>query len=274
MDEFEIKLFENQEIRRKWDAELEDYYYSIVDVISVLSKSNNPRRYWSDLKRKMKEQEGSQLYENIVQLKLKSSDGKFYKTDVANTKQLLRIIQSIPSPNAEPFKIWLAEVGKERIDEIKDPERAIERAIESYRRQGYSEEWISQRMRSIEVRKDLTGEWKNRGVKFGEYGILTNEVSKAWSGKTVSEYKKFKNLKGESLRDNMTNAELVFNMLAEVSTTELSRGTKPKNFEENKIVAREGGGIAGDARRKLERKSGRKIVSSRNAKCDKNVLDI
>lgn len=165
-------------------------------------------------------------------------------------------------------------MGKERIDEIKDPEKAIERAIEAYRRKGYSEEWISQRMRSIEVRKDLTGEWKNRGVKFGEYGILTNEVSKAWSGKTVPEYKEFKNLKGESLRDNMTNAELVFNMLAEVSTTELSRGIKPNNFEENKYVAREGGGIAGDARRKLERKSGRKIISSSNAKYDKNVLDV
>ena len=190
-------------------------------------------------------------------------------------KQLLRIIQSVPSPKAEPFKQWLAQVGNERLNEIADPELAIERAIETYRRKGYSEDWISQRLKSIEVRKDLTAEWKRVGVKRkNEYGILTNEISKAWSGKTVPEYKEFKNLKGESLRDNMTNAELVFNMLAEVSTTELSRGIKPNNFEENKYVAREGGGIAGDARRKLERKSGRKIISSSNAKYDKNVLDV
>ena len=267
-----IKLFQNKEIRTKWDDEIQDYYFSIIDVIAVLTESKNPKRYWSDLKKKISTEKG-QPYENIVQLKLPSKDGKMRLTDVATTKQLLRIIQSVPSPKAEPFKQWLAQVGKERLDEIADPEQAIERAIETYRRKGYSEDWISQRLKSIEIRKDLTAEWKRVGVKRkNEYGILTNEISKAWSGMTTNEYKGYKGLRKESLRDNMTNTELIFNMLAEVSTTEISKSEDPNGFEESKPIAREGGKIAGDARKALEKRIGKKVISKSNAN-DPKLLD-
>lgn len=267
-----VKLFDNKKIRTKWDSEIEDYYFSVIDVIAVLTESKNPRRYWSDLKNKLKK-EGNQLYENIVQLKMMSNDGKYYKTDATNTKELLRIIQSVPSPKAEPFKQWLAQLGKERIDEVADPEQAIERAINTYRLKGYSEEWITQRIRSIETRKELTAEWNRVGVKEGkEYDILTDEITKAWSDKTTKEYKSYKNLKKESLRDNMTNMELILNMLAEGSTTQISRSDNPEGFEESRSIAREGGEIAGDARRQLEERTGKKIVS-RNNSDDPKLLD-
>ena len=270
-----IKLFQNKEIRTKWDDEIQDYYFSVIDVIEVLTESKNPANYWKVLKKRLKE-EGDELVTNCNQLKLPShKDGKLYKTDVATTKQLLRIIQSVPSPKAEPFKQWLAQVGKERLDEIADPEQAIERAIEIYRRKGYSEDWISQRLKSIEIRKDLTAEWKRVGVKRkNEYGILTNEISKAWSGMTTNEYKGYKGLKKESLRDNMTNTELIFNMLAEVSTTEISKSEDPNGFEESKPIAREGGKIAGDARKALEKRIGKKVISKSNANNPKLLDEI
>ena len=219
----QIKLFENKEIRAKWDSGIEDYYFSVIDVVGVLSESKNPRKYWSVLKIRLNK-EGVEVATICSQLKMPSRDGKMRETDVANTKQLLRIIQTIPSPNAEPFKQWLAQVGSERLDEIADPEKAIERAINTYRKKGYSEEWITQRLRSIEVRKDLTAEWQRSGVEEGlEYAILTNEITQAWSGMTTKEYKHYKNLQKGSLRDNMTNVELILNMLAEASTTEISK---------------------------------------------------
>ena len=272
MKKNEIKLFNDKQIRTKWDDEIEDHYFSVIDVIEVLSESKNPRKYWSVLKSRLKS-EGVELATICSQLKLPShKDGKMYKTDVANTKQLLRIIQSVPSPNAEPFKLWLAQVGSERLDEIAAPELAIERAIETYRRKGYSEEWITQRMRSIETRKELTAEWKRSGVKEGlEYAILTNDVSKAWSGMTTKEYKKFKGLEKEDLRDNMTNIELILNMLAEASTTEISKSENPEGFKESQKVAVRGGSIAGNARKELEENTGRKVVSKSNAK-DKKLL--
>jgi hypothetical protein len=267
----EIKLFNDKKIRTKWDSEIEDYYFSVIDVIEVLTESTNPRDYWYRLKKREKEN-GVDLSTNCRQLKMPAKDGKMRLTDVANTKQLLRIIQSVPSPNAEPFKQWLAQVGSERLNEIADPEIAIERAIETYRQKGYSEEWITQRMRSIEIRKDLTAEWNRVGVKKGiEYAILTNDISKAWSGMTTQEYKEYKNLKKEGLRDNMTNLELVLNMLAEASTTEISQVENPEGFEESRDVAKRGGNIAGNARRELEETTGRKIVSKANAK-DKKLL--
>ena len=218
-----IKLFQNSQIRTKWDSDIEDYYFSVNDVVGVLTESKNPSQYWGTLKSRLKE-EGWEGVTNCNRLKMLASDGKMRLTDVANSKQLLRIIQSIPSPKAEPFKQWLAQLGKERLEEIADPEQAIERAIIEYRRKGYSEEWITQRLRSTEIRKDLTSEWDRSGIKHGEeYAILTDEISKAWSGMTTRQYKQHKNLKKESLRDNMTNTELVLNMLAEVSTTEISR---------------------------------------------------
>ena len=270
-----IILFQNKEIRTKWDDEIQDYYFSVIDVIEVLTESKNPANYWKVLKKRLKD-EGDELVTNCNQLKLPShKDGKLYKTDVATTKQLLRIIQSVPSPKAEPFKQWLAQVGKERLDEIADPEQAIERAIETYRRKGYSEDWISQRLKSIEIRKDLTAEWKRVGVKRkNEYGILTNEISKAWSGMTTNEYKGYKGLKKESLRDNMTNTELIFNMLAEVSTTEISKSEDPNGFEESKPIAREGGKIAGDARKALEKRIGKKVISKSNANNPKLLDEI
>ena len=261
-----IKLFEQKQVRSLWDAEKEKWFFSIIDVLEVLIDNNRPRKYWSDLKTKLKE-EGSQLSEDIGQLKLKSSDGKFYNTDVADTEQLFRLIQSVPSKKAEPFKLWLAQVGRERLDEIEDPEIGIDRLMETYLKKGYSKEWINQRLKSIEVRKDLTDEWQERGVKKGqEFAILTDEITKAWSGLSVKEYKQHKDLKKENLRDNMTNLELVLNMLAEATTTEISKEKKPKGFTESKVIAKQGGTIAGNARKQIEEKTGKEIVSKTTAK--------
>lgn len=262
-----IKLFESQKIRVHWDNDTEKWYFSIIDIIQTLTDSNNPRRYWSDLKRKLTKEGYSQLYEIIVQLKMESSDGKKYTTDCADTEGLLRIIQSIPSPKAEPFKLWLAKVGYERIEETEDPEKAFDRAMETYLKKGYSKNWINQRLKSIEVRKELTDEWESRGVKKGlEYAILTDEITKAWAGITTRDYKELKSLKKENLRDNMTNLELVLNMLAETSTTELSKKERPKTFTQNKEVAQKGGSVAGNARKDLEDKLGESVVSPLNAK--------
>ena len=261
-----IKLFESRQVRVTWDDHVEKWYFSVIDIIEILTDSNNSRRYWSDLKIKLK-QEGSQLYEKIVQLKMKASDGKMRMTDAADTEQILRLIQSIPSPKAEPFKTWLAKVGYERIEETEDPEIAFDRAMETYLKKGYSTNWINQRLKSIEVRKELTDEWEKRGVKKGqEYAILTDEITKAWAGLTTKQYKNFKNLKKENLRDNMTNLELVLNMLAETSTTVISKKEKPKTILENKKVARKGGSIAGNARKELEERLGNSVISPLNAK--------
>ena len=265
-DNSSIQLFEDQKIRTAWDAEKEEWYFSIVDVISVLTGTANPRRYWSDLKRKLKAEGANELYEKIVQLKMLSSDGKRYKTDVANTEQLLRIIQSIPSPKAEPFKAWLAMVGKERIEETIDPEQAIDRALDTYLKKGYSEEWIHQRLLAIRIRNELTDEWKKRGVQKGkEYAILTDEISRAWSGMTTGQYKRLKGLTKENLRDNMTDLELVLTMLAEASTTDISKTAKPQTFEENKQVAKRGGKVAGIARQALEAETGKPVITEKNA---------
>lgn len=265
-DNGSIQLFEDQKIRTAWDAEKEEWYFSIIDVISVLTGTANPRRYWSDLKRKLKAEGANELYEKIVQLKMLSSDGKRYKTDVANTEQLLRIIQSIPSPKAEPFKAWLAMVGKERIEETIDPEQAIDRALDAYLKKGYSEEWIHQRLLAIRIRNELTDEWKKRGVQKGkEYAILTDEISRAWSGMTTGQYKRLKGLTKENLRDNMTDLELVLTMLAEASTTDISKTAKPQTFEENKQVAKRGGKVAGIARQALEAETGKPVITERNA---------
>ena len=267
MDEkYAIKLFDEYKIRTKWDSEIEDYYYSVIDVIAVLTESKNPNRYWSDLKRKLSDESG-QPYENIVRLKLKATDGKMRETDAANTKQLLRIVQSVPSPKAEPFKQWLAQMGKERLEEIADPEIAMQRAINTYREKGYSEEWITQRIRTIETRKELTAEWNRVGVNEGiEYAILTDDISKAWSGMSTKEYKQYKGLKKEGLRDNMTNLELILNMLAEASTTEISKVENPDGFEESRDVAKRGGNIAGNARQELEEVTGKSVISKKNSK--------
>ena len=265
-DNSSIQLFEDQKIRTAWDAEKEEWYFSIIDVISVLTGTANPRRYWSDLKRKLKTEGANELYEKIVQLKMLSSDGKRYKTDVANTEQLLRIIQSIPSPKAEPFKAWLAMVGKERIEETIDPEQAIDRALDTYLKKGYSEEWIHQRLLAIRIRNELTDEWKKRGVQKGkEYAILTDEISRAWSGMTTGQYKRLKGLTKENLRDNMTDLELVLTMLAEASTTDISKTAKPQTFEENKQVAKRGGKVAGIARQALEAETGKPVITEKNA---------
>ena len=264
--ETSIKLFESKQIRSVWDSENEKWYFSIIDVIEVLTGTDRPRKYWSDLKSKLNK-EGSELSEKIGQLKFKAEDGKLRLTDVADTEQLFRLIQSIPSPKAEPFKLWLAQVGRERIDEIEDPELGIERLMETYLRKGYSKEWINQRLKSIEVRKDLTDEWENRGVKKGqEYAILTDEITKAWSGYNTKQYRNLKDLKKENLRDHMTNLELVLNMLAEATTTEISKEKKPKTFEDNKRIANQGGTIAGNTRREIEEKTGKKVVTKQNAK--------
>jgi hypothetical protein len=262
-----IKLFESQKIRSHWDEKKQKWYFSVVDVIQILTDSNNSRRYWSDLKRKLEQEGFLQLYEIIVQLKLMSQDGKKYITDCTDTEGLLRIIQSVPSPKAEPFKQWLAKVGYERIEETQDPEKSIDRAMENYLKLGYSKEWINQRLKSIEIRKELTDEWENRGVGKGqEFATLTDIITQAWSDKTISEYKQFKGLKKENLRDNMTNLELVLNMLAEATTTEISKEKKPATFDESKVIAKQGGTIAGNTRREIEAKTGKKIVSSQNAK--------
>ncbi|UQK46064.1 Bro-N domain-containing protein [Faecalibacterium sp. I3-3-33] len=265
-DNSSIQLFEDQKIRTAWDAEKEEWYFSIIDVISVLTDTANPRRYWSDLKRKLKIEGAVEVYEKIVQLKLLSPDGKKRLTDVASTEQLLRIIQSIPSPKAEPFKAWLAMVGKERIEETIDPEQAIDRALDTYLKKGYSEEWIHQRLLAIRIRNELTDEWKKRGVQKGkEYAILTDEISRAWSGMTTGQYKRLKGLTKENLRDNMTDLELVLTMLAEASTTDISKTAKPQTFAENKQVAKRGGKVAGIARQALEAETGKPVITEKNA---------
>ncbi len=259
-----IAIFEGKKIRRHWDEEKELWYFSIIDIIEILAGTDRPRKYWDDLKRKLKE-EGSQLSEKIGQLKMQAPDGKMRITDVADTETMLRLIQSIPSPNAEPFKLWLARVGYERLEETADPELGINRALKTYLRKGYSREWINQRLKSIEIRKDLTDEWENRGVKEGiEFAILTDEISKAWAGLTTKQYKNLKGLKKENLRDNMSNLELVLNMLAETTTTEISKNEQPDTFAKNKTVAKRGGGVAGVARRKVEKEIGRSVVSKTN----------
>jgi hypothetical protein len=261
-----LHLFEEQQLRTVWDSEQEKWYISIVDVIAVLTGTDRPRKYWNDLKTKLKK-EGSELSEKIGQLKIQSSDGKYYQTDVADTEQLFRLIQSIPSPKAEPFKLWVAQVAAERLDELQDPELSIDRALEQYLKLGYSENWINQRLKSIEIRKELTDEWKNRGLKEGlQFATLTDIITKAWSDKTTKEYKVLKGLKKENLRDNMTNTELILNMLAEASTKDISVATNPKDFEESKIVAKQGGNVANVARMELEAKTGKKVVSELNAK--------
>ena len=261
-----IKLFEHKKIRSHWDAEQEKWYFSIVDVIEILTDSPRPRKYWNALKTKLKS-EGSELSQKLGQLKMQSEDGKFYLTDVADTEQLLRLIQSIPSPKAEPFKQWLAKTGYERIEESQNPELSMDRAMADYLKLGYSKEWINQRLKSIEVRKDLTDEWENRGVRKGqEFATLTDIITQAWSGNTVRQYKSLKNLKKENLRDHMTNLELVLNMLAEATTTEISKEKNPKTFDDSKVIALQGGTIAGNTRKEIEVKSGNRIVSPVNAK--------
>lgn len=261
----QIKLFQSKQIRSFWDEKTEKWYFAVVDVVEVLTESTNPRRYWSDLKRKLTEEGASQLYEKIVQLKMLSSDGKRYKTDCADAETMLRIIQSIPSPNAEPFKLWLAQVGYERLEEIENPELAAERARELYRAKGYPEEWIDTRLQSITVRNELTNEWKARKVKEGqEYAILTAEISKATFGVTPGEHKVVKKLEKENLRDHMTTLELVFTMLGEASTAEIARRDDAQGFEENREAAQEGGQVAGIARRELESRTGKPVLSSQN----------
>ena len=262
----DVKMFEGSQIRSVWDNEREEWYFSVVDVIGSLTESNNPRDYWYRVKKRMSEEERSELSTFCRQLKLKSTDGKSYKTDVADMQGIFRIIQSVPSPKAEPFKMWLAEIGKERIDEIIDPELTIDRALEGYARKGYSREWINQRLQAIQVRKELTDTWQDHGVKAGnEYAILTNEISKAWSGMTTREYKDFKGLKKENLRDNMSTTELILNMLAETATKDIAEATDPQGLEENKQVAQDGGSIAGDARKSIEARTGKPVITSKNA---------
>lgn len=266
IDMSEIKLYENKEIRSVWDKEKEEWYFSIIDVVSVLTGSSNPRDYWYRVKKRMSEEEQSELSTFCRQLKLKAADGKMRETDVANMQGIFRIIQSIPSPKAEPFKMWLAEVGKERIDEIIDPELTFDRALQTYLQKGYSREWINQRLQAIQVRKELTDAWQDHGVKEGaEYDILTNEITKAWSGMTTRQYKDFKNLKKENLRDNMSTLELALNMLAEATTTELTNIKNPTGLEENKETAKRGGTIAGNARKEIEKETGKPVITKKNA---------
>lgn len=262
----DIKMFEGSKIRSVWDNEREEWYFSVVDVIGSLTESNNPRDYWYRVKKRMSEEEKSELSIICRQLKLKASDDKMRLTDVADMQGIFRIIQSVPSPKAEPFKMWLAEIGKERIDEIIDPELTIDRALEGYARKGYSREWINQRLQAIQVRKELTDTWQDNGVKAGnEYAILTNEISKAWAGMTTREYKDFKGLKKENLRDNMSTTELILNMLAETATKDIAEAKNPQGLEENKQVAKDGGSIAGDARKSIEDRTGKPVITSKNA---------
>jgi hypothetical protein len=262
----QIKLFEDKKVRTFWDNDQEKWFVSIVDVIEILTGTDRPRKYWSDLKSKLKK-EGSQLSEKIGQLKMKSEDGKNYLTDVADTEQLFRLIQSIPSPKAEPFKLWLAKVANDRLDEMQDPEISIDRALEQYMNLGYSEKWINQRIKSIEIRKELTDEWKKRGLKEGvQFATLTDIITKSWSDKTTKAYKILKGLKKENLRDNMTNTELILSMLAEASTKDISEALNPKTFSESKKIAQQGGNVAKKARLELESKTGKKVVTSINAK--------
>ena len=269
MENSQLQLFENKEIRTAWDEEKEEWYFSVVDVVAVLTNQNTQRgasNYWAKLKQRLKTEGADQLLTNCQQLKMTAADGKKRLTDVATTEQLLRIIQSIPSPKAEPFKLWLAEVGRERIEETIDPELTIDRALETYLKKGYSREWINQRLQALQVRKELTDEWQDRGVQKGvEFAILTDEITRAWSGMTTRQYKKLKGLKKENLRDNMTTTEIVLNMLAETSTTDISKETKPQNFEENVQVARQGGEVAGIARQALEQRTGKPVITSKNA---------
>ena len=264
----EIKLYENKEIRSIWDEEKEEWYFSVVDVVGVLTEQENARgasTYWAVLKKRLKE-EGNELLTICKQLKMKATDGKMRLTDVADMQGIFRIIQSIPSPKAEPFKLWLAEVGKERIDEIIDPELTIDRALETYLKKGYTREWINQRLQAIQVRKELTDAWDDHGIQKGvEYAILTDEITKAWSGMTTRGYKNLKGLKKENLRDNMTTLEIVLNMLAEATTTELTKTTNPQGLEENRKVAKEGGSVAGNARKEIEQKTGKTVITSKNA---------
>jgi hypothetical protein len=261
-----IKIFEEQKVRTLWDEEKGRWFFSIIDVIEILTGSPRPRKYWNALKTKLKA-EGSELSHNMGQLKMEAEDGKMRMTDVADTEQLFRLIQSIPSPKAEPFKLWLAQVANERLDEMQDPELSIDRALEQYLKLGYSESWINQRLKSIEIRKELTDEWKNRGLKQGQqFATLTDIITKAWAGKTTKEYKVFKGLKKENLRDNMTNTELILNMLAEASTKDISAAVQPKDFDGSKKVARQGGNVAKVALKELESKTGKKVVSQLNAK--------
>ncbi len=264
--EVAIKIFEDKKVRSLWDADQEKWYISIVDVVGILTDSPNPNNYWKVLKNRLKK-EGSQLVTNCNQLKMQSSDGKFYKTDVADPEQLFRLIQSIPSPKAEPFKLWLAKVASERLDEMQDPELSIDRALEQYLQLGYSKNWINQRLKSIEIRKELTDEWKKRGLQEGQqFATLTDIITKAWAGKTTKEYKILKGLKKENLRDNMTNTELILNMLAEASTKDISQVVKPGTFEDSKKVAKQGGNVAKVAMKELEAKTGKKVVTAINAK--------
>ena len=261
----EIKLYENKQIRSVWDDEKEEWYFSVVDVVGVLTESENPQVYWRVLKKRLKE-EGNESVTNCNALKMKAADGKMRLTDVSDMQGIFRIIQSIPSPKAEPFKLWLAEVGKERIDEIIDPELTIDRALEIYLKKGYQKEWINQRLQAIQVRKELTDAWDDAGIQKGvEYAILTDEITKAWSGMTTRRYKNLKGLKKENLRDNMTTLEIVLNMLAEATTTELTKATNPKGLEENKKVAKKGGGVAGNARKEIEKETGKPVITSKNA---------
>jgi len=261
-----IILFNQKKVRRHWDSKREVWLFSIIDVVGILTNSNRSRKYWNDLKTKLL-QEGSELSDKIGQLKMQSSDGKYYLSDVGNTETILRLIQSIPSPKAEPFKMWLAKVGYERIEETEDPEITFNRAMKTYLQKGYSKEWVNQRLKSIEVRKELTNEWSLRGMKEGkEYAILTDEITKAWAGRGVKGYKRLKGLKKENLRDNMTNLELVLNMLAEASTTEISKKKQPAGIESNKQVARKGGGVAAKAREEIEKQIGESVISKKNVK--------
>jgi len=261
-----IQVFDEKQVRTAWDAEQEKWFFSIIDVIAALTGNERPRKYWNDLKTKLLK-EGSQLSDKIGQLKMPAEDGKMRATDVADTEQLFRLIQSIPSPKAEPFKQWLAQVGRERLDEMQDPELTIDRALEQYLRSGYSENWINQRLKSIEIRKELTDEWKRRGLNEGvQFARLTDIITKAWAGNTTKEYKVLKGLKKENLRDNMTNTELILNMLAEASTKDISQATDPETFEDSKEVARQGGNVAKVARLELEARTGKKVVTALNAK--------
>lgn len=271
--ENKIKIFENKKIRTIWNEEEEDWYFSVVDIIEILTETERPRKYWNDLKKKLAA-EGSELSEKIGQLKLAAADGKMRETDVLSTKNVLRLVQSIPSPKAEPFKMWLAQIGAERLDEIADPEKAIIRGADFYRAKGYTENWINQRLQTIEMRKELTDEWKARGIEQEkDYAILTNEMTKAWSGLSVKEYKNLKGLKKENLRDNMTNIELVLNMLAEVTTTAISKSKEPESFVESLTIAKEGGNVAKNARTDIENRIGKSVLSPLNAN-DKPSLEV
>ena len=271
--ESKIKIFESKQVRTVWDSEKEDWYFSVVDIVAVLTDSPNPRDYWKVLKHRLSK-EGSELVTSCNQLKMQAADKKYYKTDCLDTKGVLRLVQSIPSPKAEPFKMWLAKIGSERLDEIADPEKAILRGADFYRAKGYTDGWINQRLQTIEMRKELTDEWKERGVKEGkEYAILTDEMTKAWSGMSVREYKEYKGLKKENLRDNMTNIELVLNMLAEVTTTAISKREQPGTFNENVKVAKRGGKVARNAKQDIEKQIGGSAISSLNAN-DKPALEI